>query len=205
MAENLNTGTLIQHTIEGANNGIIEKYCYEDKESICNIYGALYQWNEMMQYKPSDTATVGTTQGVCPDGWHIPTQKEWLILSSFLGGQLIWEGNESGTHSIVGGKLKESGTSHWFAPNYGATNETGFSALPGGMLREASFAFPDPFFLLLGTYGFWWTSTLAPSLSPYSWGLGSDYDTAGYSGLSGPPDEPDPTIFSGRSVRCVKD
>ncbi len=92
MAENLNIGTLVEsdssntnHT-DVADNGIIEKYCLENKLSNCDIYGGLYDWNEMMGYLPSDDSITGTTRGICPQGWHIPTDSEWNILISFLGG-----------------------------------------------------------------------------------------------------------------------
>jgi uncharacterized protein (TIGR02145 family) len=72
-------------------------------------YGLLYNW-----------FTVNTGK-LCPTGWHVPTDFEWVTLAVYLGGE-----------NITGGKLKETYTSHWIAPNYGATNETGFTAVPGG-------------------------------------------------------------------------
>ncbi len=119
--ENLNVGTMIEETNEQSNNGTIEKYCYDDNISNCNIYGGLYQWNEAMQY----VENIGAG-GICPYGWHIPTGIEWNVLTDLLGGS-----------DVAGGKLKTTGTYEdetglWFAPNTGATNESGFSALPGG-------------------------------------------------------------------------
>ena len=99
-----------------ATNGIIEKYCYNDLESNCDIYGGLYQWDEMMQ-----GSTTPGEQGICPTGWHIPTDGEWTALTTFLVGE-----------SVAGGKMKEAGYAHWAAPNTGATNSSGFTALPGG-------------------------------------------------------------------------
>ena len=61
------------------------------------------------------------TGKLCPEGWHVPTDDEWTILTDYLGGK-----------SVAGGKLKETGTSHWLSPNTGATNETGFTGLPTG-------------------------------------------------------------------------
>ena len=98
------------------NNGIIEKYCYDDDPANCDVYGGLYQWDEMMGY----TTTEGV-QGICPVDWHIPTDAEWDILQNYLGG-----------FNVAGGKLKEAGTIHWNAPNAGATNSSGFTALPNG-------------------------------------------------------------------------
>jgi uncharacterized protein (TIGR02145 family) len=116
MAENLNIGEMINGNSNQTDNGIIEKYCYDNVPTNCDEYGGLYQWNEMMQY----TTTQGV-QGICLDGWHIPTDGEWTILTDFLGGE-----------SVAGGKMKELGTTHWNSPNIGATNESGFTALPGG-------------------------------------------------------------------------
>jgi uncharacterized protein (TIGR02145 family) len=120
MAENLNTGVQILLQYNPSDNSSIEKWCYDDNIMNCNIYGGLYNWSELMDYNPNDEAEIGTTQGICPVGWHIPTYKEWSLMITYLG------------DSIAGGKLKETGTVHWNSPNTGSTNETGFTALPGG-------------------------------------------------------------------------
>ena len=114
--ENLNIGTRINGSQEQTNNSSIEKYCYNDLESNCNIYGGLYQWNEMMQY-----VNIEGVKGICPNGWHIPKDSEWTILTTFLGGE-----------NTAGGKMKETGTVHWSPPNTGATNSSGFTALASG-------------------------------------------------------------------------
>jgi uncharacterized protein (TIGR02145 family) len=116
MAENLNTGAMISAGQEQNNHGSIEKYCYENTESNCAVYGGLYQWDNMMQWSTEPGA-----QGICPSGWHIPTMGDWSALEDFLGGS-----------SVAGGKMKETGFEHWISPNTGATNESGFTALPGG-------------------------------------------------------------------------
>jgi uncharacterized protein (TIGR02145 family) len=115
--ENLNIGTRISDKEESTNNGVIEKYCYHGNEENCDTYGGMYSWNEMMQY------TTDSLQGICPDGWHVPTDEEFVTLTTFLGG-----------YSVAGGKLKESGTTHWVSPNEGATNESGFTGLPNGQI-----------------------------------------------------------------------
>ena len=71
---------MIQIYQEMTNNGIIEKYCYDNDPVNCATYGGLYQWDEMMQY-----TTQQGTQGICPAGWHLPTDAEWTILTDFLG------------------------------------------------------------------------------------------------------------------------
>jgi uncharacterized protein (TIGR02145 family) len=96
-----------------------------------NTYGRLYNWY-----------TVNTGK-LCPAGWHVPTDAEWTTLTDYLGGE-----------SVAGGKLKEIGTTHWQSPNTGATNETGFTALPGGYRFDFNVSFDR-----IGIYGYWWSST----------------------------------------------
>jgi uncharacterized protein (TIGR02145 family) len=145
LKENLRIGEMINGNEEMTDNGVIEKYCYDNDAANCETYGGLYQWNEMMQY----TTTQGV-QGICPDGWHLPTDGEWTILTDFLGGE-----------SVAGGKMKETGTTHWNSPNTGATNESGFTALPGGCRNTADN------FNYLGYFGYFWSSTEYGS--DYAW------------------------------------
>ena len=190
MAENLNTGTFSFYSKGQNNNGEIEKYCYNDDKNNCNIYGGLYRWDEMMHYNPQDSGIIGITRGVCPVGWHIPTKKEWLTLIDYIGGK------------TNGGKLKEEGFEHWLSPNSGATNETGFSALPGGI----SLTDNDPMrFAWLQNFGDWWSSTSDGKIS------GSE-NTIYYDiviGWNSPMVQTgrifdEPKIDRGNSVRCLK-
>nr|NQU89332.1 hypothetical protein [Bacteroidota bacterium] len=137
MAENLNVGTRIDGSQEMINNGVIEKYCHSNNTANCDIYGGLYQWNEMMLY-----STIAGVQGICPADWHLPTDVEWTVLTDYLGGG-----------SVAGGKMKETGTAHWSSPNTGATNSSGFTALPGGF-RHGGGSFSGP-----GNTGSFWGST----------------------------------------------
>ena len=75
MAENLNIGGMINGTDDPVEDENIEKYCYNDLESNCDTYGGLYTWDEMMSW-----TTEEGTQGICMEGWHIPTDGEWLVL-----------------------------------------------------------------------------------------------------------------------------
>ena len=141
MAENLKVGILIDGIEEQTNNSTIEKYCYNDLESNCAVYGGLYQWNEMMQY-----VTTPGVKGICPTGWHIPTDAQWSTVATFLGGG-----------SVAGGKMKstgtiEAGTGLWHTPNTGATNESGFTAVPAGYHYDSG-----PFYEV-GYYPYWWSS-----------------------------------------------
>ena len=156
MAENLNIGEMINGNSTMTNNSLIEKYCYDNDPANCEIYGGLYQWNEMMEY----TTTPGG-QGICPSGWHLPTDGEWTTLTDFLDGT-----------SVAGGKMKETGTIHWSSPNTGATNESGFTALPGGY-RKYNGVFYD-----LPNYGYFWSSS---ELADYAWCRYLHYDYANVS------------------------
>lgn len=105
-------------------------------------YGVLYNWTAAMDGEASTTTNPSGIQGVCPTGWHLPSDAEWTELTDYLGGQ-----------SVAGGKLKETGTTHWSSPNTGATNETGFTALPGGT-RDGYGTFDS-----VGYSGIWWSAT----------------------------------------------
>ncbi|MHC1774889.1 MAG: FISUMP domain-containing protein [Lentimicrobium sp.] len=147
--ENLNVGTMIPGTQEMSNNGVIEKYCFNDNTSLCNQYGGLYQWYEMMQY----TSQQGT-QGICPPGWHLPTDEEWKVLEGAVDSQYgigdnTWD-NEDYRGYDAGTNLKTTGGWNW---NGNGTDLFGFSGLPGGY-RDRDGNFPLP-----GYYGNWWTST----------------------------------------------
>ena len=75
MAENLNIGTLIDSSLNQSDNNLIETYYYHNDSILGTLYGGLYQWDEMMQYESSEGI-----QGICPQGWHIPTDDQWKIL-----------------------------------------------------------------------------------------------------------------------------
>jgi uncharacterized protein (TIGR02145 family) len=128
MAQNLNIGTKVMGGTNQTNNGIIEKYCYDDDDANCAVYGGLYQWYEAMQY-----STAEGVRGICPAGWHLPTDAEWTILTTFLGGE-----------DIAGGKMKETGLTHWASPNYHASNSSGFTALPGGFRDSNGIFYNSP-------------------------------------------------------------
>jgi uncharacterized protein (TIGR02145 family) len=105
-----------------------EGYCWYDNEiSNKELYGALYNYY-----------AVSNAHNLCPDGWHVPTNDDWNTLITFLGGA-----------SVAGGKMKETGTEHWNTPNTDATNESGFTALPGGHRQVAGA------FVTKGDYGYW--------------------------------------------------
>ncbi len=177
--ENLNVGTMIPGSQEMVDNGIIEKYCYDDDPANCATYGSLYQWSEMMQYD-----TVQGTQGICPTGWHIPTDAEWTVLTDFLGGEYIAGGKMKATGTI------EAGTGLWYAPNEGATNSSGFTALPAGYRHYSGN------FFSLGFNTLFWSSTEYDSSNAWDRLLLFDFANV---------NRDDVSKGSGFSSRCVKD
>ncbi|MBN3036697.1 MAG: fibrobacter succinogenes major paralogous domain-containing protein [Bacteroidales bacterium] len=184
MAENLNIGIFISGSCEQYDNGIIEKYCYGNNEANCDEYGGLYSWDEVMQYSRATGA-----QGICPDGWHVPTDEEWCILEQHVDTSIScalfgWRG-ETG-----GGALKETGLVHWLLPNTNASNTDGFNALPGGG-RGCSGRFTG-----LRSNGRWWTSNC------FTWVYACD---RGLSYCNSKVRRDSTNKKDGFSVRCLKD
>lgn len=174
-AQNLNVGTKIIGSADQTNNGIIEKYCYDNDDANCAVYGGLYQWDEAMTYSTSEGI-----QGICPTGWHLPTDAEFALLSSYLGGD-----------AIAGGKMKETGTAHWASPNTGATNSSGFLALPNG------YRYIDGTFGGLSNRSIIWSSSQQGVNS--AWYRNLDYDNEILNRYNS-------TYKTyGLSVRCLKD
>jgi uncharacterized protein (TIGR02145 family) len=144
-------------------------YCnYNNDVANAATYGRLYNW-----YSADDS------RNIAPAGWHIPSDAEWQTLVNYLGGA-----------GVAGGKMKESGTTHWSGPNTGATNESGFSALPGGYRRSG-----DGVCVGVGFATGFWSSTESGSKV---WFRYLSYD---YSGVV----HFDNYKPYGYSVRCVKD
>ena len=144
-------------------------YCnYNNDANNVTIYDRLYNW-----------FTVNDSRNIAPTGWHVPTDAEWTTLTTFLGGA-----------SIAGGKLKETGTTHWLTPNEGATNETGFTALPGGG------RFYNGAFFNIGYNGNWWSAT--EFNASYAWNRYMNYNNSNVYRY-------DFNKELGFSVRCVRD
>ncbi len=176
MAENLKTtkysnGDPIPNVTDGYWTSLTTgAYCwYNNDAAIKAIYGGLYNWY-----------AVADSRNIAPTGWHVPTDAEWTTLTTFLGGD-----------AIAGGKLKETGATHWLNENVGATNESGFTDLPGG------FRFGDN-----GAFGYFgntcenWSNTqIGLSYARHIYMIRSDYTC-----LRSSADK-----RSGFSVRCVRD
>jgi len=183
--------SLVTGTTAWSNLGSTGKgYCWynNNESSYSNPYGALYTWAAATNGSSSSSNPSGL-QGVCPSGWHLPSDDEWKEMEKYLGmSQIQVEGIDfRGTDE--GGKLKETQTEHWSSPNTGATNSTGFTGLPGGGRYENSFN--D-----LGATGYHWTATSFDTNRAWYRGLG--YSSALVHRFYYQKND-------GFSVRCVKD
>jgi uncharacterized protein (TIGR02145 family) len=150
--KNLNVGTMINLGKKQKKNETIEKFCYNNKPANCEIYGGLYQWNEAMQY-----VTTEGTQGICPSGWHIPTNGDWKILEESV--------KDEATNLID--KNAKSGNSY--------TNKSGFSALFSGYSNAVFGCFYG-----VENYGYIWTSSESSNKKAYGIHLGYNYDIISY-------------------------
>ncbi len=149
-------------------------YCWykNDQVNFGNLYGALYNWYVV------DASTNGN-KNVCPVSWHVPTNDDWKTLK----GNLI--------DTIAGNQLKEAGTTHWTAPNEGASNSTGFTALPGGVRTD------NGVFKEVGLSCFWWSATEFDMQTSWYWFLTTFSKGMGRSNYEGRK--------SGMYIRCIKD
>jgi uncharacterized protein (TIGR02145 family) len=133
-------------------------------------YGKFYNWY-----------AVADPRNVCPTGWHVPSETEWTTLTNFLGGT-----------AVAGGKMKSTGTQYWFSPNTGATNESGFSGLPAGLLNSSL-----GLLFNAGNFGFWWSACEVDPSYGRSCGLNQNFGYASSMGANVKQD--------GVSVRCLRD
>jgi len=176
MVENLKTtkyrngdliGTTTPLTLDiSSENTPKYQWAFDGNESNASTYGRLYTW-----------FAITDSRGVCPSGWHVPSDAEWTILTTYLGGL-----------SVAGDKLKETGEVHWNNPNAGATNESGFTALPGGSRYES--------FSYIGMTGYWWSSTEYSSTNAWRYCMFYQYSYVSRSNY---------LKHYGHSVRCIKD
>jgi uncharacterized protein (TIGR02145 family) len=157
-------------------------YCWNNNNETQykDIFGALYNFHAVKTGK------------LCPSGWHVPTDNEWKQLEMAIGMSQT-EADIQGDHrgTTEGGELKESGLDHWASPNTGATNEHGFTALPGGYRDETTGSFGG-----VGGGGDWWTSTAIDATKALDRGLNANESDISRNGE-----------FNGKgySVRCIKD
>jgi uncharacterized protein (TIGR02145 family) len=179
MGENLkstkfNDGTNILYMAGGADWALSSYpvFCvYNNESGYLTTFGALYNWFAV------------NTGKLCPDGWHVPTSDEVDLLIGNLGGE-----------NVAGGKLKETGTVHWSAPNSGATNSSGFTALPGGG-RYNKPSYPGIFTDLRYACYLWSATEGSSSGLAYGYELDFSRSTA---------NKEEKPVTDGKSVRCIK-
>jgi uncharacterized protein (TIGR02145 family) len=144
-------------------------YCdYDNSKDTSSKYGRLYNWYAVVD-----------SRNICPIGWHIPTDSNMSTLETYLGGI-----------NVTGGKLKETGYSHWESPNTGATNSTGFTAFAGGY-RESYGLFT--YFRITGN---WWSSTEFSSSNAWFRSMGNSYEAVARAEVN---------KKDGLSLRCLRD
>ncbi|MFO7670823.1 MAG: FISUMP domain-containing protein [Bacteroidales bacterium] len=166
-------------------------YCWNDNNaSTGDTYGALYTWAAALNGAIGNDINPSTVQGVCPTGWHLPSDSEWKQMEMQLGMTQIEADNTGWRGSSEGGKLKEVGITHWNNPNSGADNTSGFTALPGGNRYDYGT------FFNVGSSAFFWTITdknlSEAKARSLSYNIGKIYRS-------------DYNKTNGFSVRCVKD
>lgn len=169
--KNLNDGTTIPNVTNNQTWTTLNASAYCTYNNVPNDMGLLYNWYTVQTGK------------LCPAGWHVPTEAEWLALIQYLGGKIV-----------AGGKLKETGDIHWVMGNSGATNSSGFTGLPGGCRLPT-----DGTFLDMGGTGYFWTSTAAYTDYAYFHSI-NYFSTVVYGG-----EMSEVSMKHGFSVRCIKD
>ena len=189
LKENLNIGAMINGSSNQTNNGIIEKYCYNNDEGNCAIYGGLYQWNEMMQY-----ITTPGVKGICPTGWHIPTDGEWTKLTTYINNQSSYRCNSTSgsiAKAMAAATLWNSSSNTCaIGNNLSLNNATGFTAVPAGNRGYGGT------FYSIGYGGYWWSSSEHGTY--LAWYRSLHYDSSNVNRDYGGK------IF-GFSVRCLRD
>ncbi len=134
-------------------------YVYDNNSSNESTYGRLYTWSAIMNGASGTNENPSNVQGACPNGWHVPSESEWDEMRDYLGGR-----------TVMGGKLKETGTAHWLSPNTAATNSSGMTIVPGGL------RFDDGEYQYLGEAALFWNCSDFDDLD-YASAYQISYDT----------------------------
>jgi uncharacterized protein (TIGR02145 family) len=183
LAENLDYGQFLDDAGAGPHmidEKLPQKYCYGYEEANCATYGGLYEWAELMDYAPSDNKARGTTQGLCPPDWHLPTDEEWKSFEYALGMDIDEVSEDGWRGTAIGATLLMGGI-------------TGFDAVLAGY-RNASTGATE----LQGQTGLFWTSTT------------DEADFAWFRQLADPTKKSEigrstADVEQGFSARCVRD
>lgn len=158
-------------------------YCsFNNTKNLDSIatFGYLYNW-----------FTCVDERNLCPDGWHVPSDEEWTTLVTYLdNGDNEFDPNGTGTNGLVGGRMKEAGTTHWAIPNQG-DNSSGFTALPSGS-REYS----DGFFYNTQRRCFYWSTSKFSNIGSFERSMSANYTSIVRQVLPN---------GNGMAVRCIKD
>jgi len=157
---------------------------YSNNADNVGVYGRLYNW-----------FAVNDERGLCPDNWHVPSDDEFKSLEMYLGMSESEANGEGLRGTDEGGKLKEESNEHWNSPNTGATNETGFTALPSGNRRYETYTNQE-IFSGLNRYGFFWSSSEVYTVNAWYRVFSFDYSESNRYHLS---------KTNAFSIRCVED
>lgn len=183
MAQNLNIGDIIViRNNEMSSDVLVEKHCYDDKPAYCKKFGGLYTDYTLSQYSSGESS-----QSICPAGWHLPSEVEWMKLLNYLGGIKMVGGTLKDTSALFKGKVDKT-----------ATNSSGFTALPGGTALYDDNAF---YYNGVGKYCNFWTSTNSFSLIYLKEGYRYVYLTKNKKNVHIAKS----TLGTANSVRCLKD
>ena len=190
MAQNLNIGIRIDGSINQIDNGVLEKYCYDDQTVNCDEYGGLYQWDELMNYSTTEGA-----QGICPTGWHIPTDEDFMILEEYLNmctGAASGCSEDSGYRGTNQGSILSGNKVLWdsgLLEQDLAFGSSGLDGLPGGARLNTVTYYG------VSKTNYIWTSSEGGSGSWYRILINDDTKVGRFT----------TTKTHGFSVRCVKD
>lgn len=193
MTQNLDFGEMVPggRDQDDASALSAQKYCYDDDERNCAVFGGLYQWHTAMAM-PEDCdmdllACAGVVssprRGICPEGWHLPTSMEWTMLQAWV------DENNGGSRRDEGVSMRSA--AGWRETEWNGTDEYGFHGLPGGRRSEYG-----PLFSYSGSNGMWWSATAITDESAVGRGLNRGRPQLGTHTVR---------AIDGLSVRCVKD
>lgn len=193
MAQNLNIGRIIYVINNKITDASIEKFCYNDRDENCIQYGGLYPNYVMEEYTKGERS-----RSICPDGWHLPSEPEWMILINSLGGI-----------ETAGNALKKSGIRKWSGPNAALADSIAFNALAGGFAFYSHYSFNEEGFIgldfqvdykNLGKVCYFWTSTRSgTTLFPRN-----EYKAFGFTGKRPGIKQYKDFGLAALSIRCVR-
>jgi uncharacterized protein (TIGR02145 family) len=186
MKENLNLGTMVPGEVMMTDNQTIEKYCYNNNEDSCTLYGGFYQWKEMMEY-----SNVSGSRGICPPGWHIPSDDDWSILEGAADSYLLIGDTSWKINGVRGVDCAFNLKSGFYWENDGNGSDLfGFTVPPAGYRDYWGYIYG------FGHAAKYWSSDAFSQSEAWTRGLGCHgSDISRYN----------EDTANGYSVRCIKD